>query len=337
MKKVSIVFMALMFGLSLTTGCGKGGEEASKPKKPAAVPLPSAVVIGTGVHTGIDYLAGESIAKIVNQKKDDYGIECVVKETDGPVANINAVLAGGMPFGIALSDQQYQAVNGLADWAGKGPGKDLRAVFSLNTESVTLVAAIDAGIKSILDLKGKRVDIGVPGSENRQYAVDALETVGIDFNTDLNATGVKAAEASKLLQDGRIDAFFDTVDQPSEVIKAATMGGRKVRIAEITGIDKLLEKDPYYVKSVIPIAAYPGAVTTRNVSSFGVKITLVTSDKVAEETVYDVTKEVFENLDTLKSLNPAFASLTRKSMLEGLSAPLHPGALKYFKEAGLVK
>jgi TRAP transporter TAXI family solute receptor len=295
------------------------------------------VTIGTGGITGVYYPTGGAIAKMVNKKKKEYGIRATVESTGGSVFNVNAVMNGDLEFGIVQSDRQYQAVKGLAEWKDKGPQKDLRAVFSIHPESVTLVAAVDAGIKDIKDLKGKKVNIGNPGSGQRQNAIDALEAVGINYEKDLKAEGVKASEAPGLLQDGRIDAFFYTVGHPSGAIKEATSGARKVRFASITDVDKLLAKYPYYAKSVIPVKLYPGADNDADVPTFGVKATLVTSAKVPDEVVYAITKEVFENFDEFKKLHPAYSTLTRESMLEGLSAPIHPGAMKYYKEAGLMK
>ncbi len=295
------------------------------------------VTIGTGGITGVYYPTGGAIAKIVNKKRKVYGIRVTVESTGGSVFNVNAVMAGDLEFGIVQSDRQYQAWHGLAEWKDKGPQKDLRSVFSIHPESVTLVAADDAGIKTIQDLKGKRVNIGNPGSGQRQNAIDALENAGINYKTDLKAESVKAAEAPGLLQDGRIDAFFYTVGHPSGAIKEATAGKRKVHFVPITGLDKLLKKYPYYAKAVIPIKFYPNATNKEDVPTFGVKATFVTSIKVPEKVVYAITKEVFENFETFKKLHPAYEVLTKKSMLEGLTAPLHPGAIKYYKEAGLMK
>jgi TRAP transporter TAXI family solute receptor len=139
-----------------------------------------------------------------------------------------------------------------------------------------------------------------------------------------------------LLQDGRIDAFFYTVGHPSGAIKEATAGRRKVHFVPITGVNKLLKKYPYYAKAHIPIKLYPGATNTKDVSTFGVKATFVTSAKVPDRVVYAVTKEVFDNFEAFKKLHPAYQVLTKKNMLEGMSAPIHPGAMKYYKEAGLM-
>ncbi len=297
------------------------------------------VTIGTGGITGVYYPTGGAIAKMVNKKKKEYGIRATVESTGGSVFNVNAVMNGDLEFGIVQSDRQYQAWHGLAEWKDKGPQKDLRSVFSIHPESVTLVAAVDSGIKTIKDLKGKKVNIGNPGSGQRQNAIDALTAVGIDYKKDLQAENVKASEAPGLLQDGRIDAFFYTVGHPSGAIKEATSGARKVRFVSITGpeIDKMLAKFPYYAKSVIPVEMYPGAQNDKDIPTVGVKATLVTSAKVPDEIVYAITKEVFDNFDDFKKLHPAYSTLTKQSMLEGLSAPIHPGAMKYYKEAGLMK
>ena len=294
------------------------------------------VTIGTGGITGVYYPTGGAIARIVNKKRKVYGIRCTVESTGGSVFNVNAVMAGDLEFGVVQSDRQFQAMKGMAEWKDKGPQKDLRAVFTIHPESITLVAADDAGIKSINDLRGKRVNIGNPGSGQRQNSIDGLMNAGINYDKDLKAEGVKAAEAPGLLQDGRIDAFFYTVGHPSGAIKEATAGRRKVHFVPITGVSKLLKKFPYYAKAMIPIKLYPGATNTKDVSTFGVKATFVTSAKVPDRVVYAVTKEVFDNFEAFKKLHPAYQVLTKKNMLEGMSAPIHPGAMKYYKEAGLM-
>ena len=294
------------------------------------------VTIGTGGITGVYYPTGGAIAKMVNAKRDDYGIRATVESTGGSVFNINAVLSGDLEFGIAQSDRQYQAFKGLAEWEKKGPQKDLRAVFSIHPELVTLLAAVDAGINKLEDLKGKRVNICNPGSGARGNAIDALETVGFDYQKDIVAESVKAAEAPSLLQDGQIDALFYTVGHPSGAFKEATSGVRKVKFVPITSAKELIERSPFYAESYIPAGMYPNAVNTDDTATFGVKATLITSAKVPDEVVYAITKEVFENFESFKNLHPAYSVLTKESMLKGLSAPLHPGAMKYFKEAGLM-
>ena len=319
------IALAIILGLSPTLflSCSKGTA--------------TFVTVGTGGITGVYYPTGNAIAKFVNEKRNIYNIQCTVESTAGSVYNVNAVMSGDLDFGIVQSDRQYQASKGLAEWSDKGPQKDLRAVFSIHPESVTLLAAEKANVYTIKDLNGKRVNIGNPGSGQRQNALDALAAAGLDYEADLYAENVKAAEAPGLLQDERIDAFFYTVGHPSGAIKEATAGATKVRFVEILDVDPLLSQYPYYAKSIIPIKHYPGALNETDIHTFGVKATFVTSALVSDDIVYAFTKEVFENLDAFKTLHPAYDVLTKENMLEGLSAPIHPGALKYYKEVGLIK
>ena len=293
--------------------------------------------IGTGGVTGVYYPTGGAISRIVNVKKNEYNMRITVESTGGSVYNVNAIMAGDLDFGIVQSDRQYQAISGLAEWKEKGKQQDLRAVFSIHPESVTLLAGDDAGIKTIKDLKGKHVNIGNPGSGQRQNAIDALTSVGINYKVDIKAEGLKAAEAPGVLLDGRIDAFFYTVGHPSGAFKEATAGTRKVNFVSIMLPDSFYMKFPYYARSIVPISFYPNAVNQKDVPSFGVKATFVTHSRLPEEDVYHVVKEIFENFESFKKLHPAYSILTKEGMLKGLSAPLHKGAQKYYKETGLIK
>jgi hypothetical protein len=326
MKKGIVLSIALLFAVVMIMGTAPTTAQAKV----------KFVTIGTGGITGVYYPTGGAIAKMVNKKRSEYGIRATVESTGGSVFNINAIMAGDLEFGVAQSDRQYQAIEGIADWKDKGPQKDLRAVFSIHPESVDLIAAVDANINSLADLKGKRVNIGNVGSGYRKNAIDALVANGLDFEKDFHAENLKAAEAPGLIQDGRIDAAFYTVGHPSGYYKEATSGVRKVKFVPITNIDSVLAKYPYYAKSATLMKNYPGAVNDEEaVPTFGVKATFVTSAKVPDDVVYAITKEVFDNFEAFKKLHPAYEGLTKEGMLTGLSAPLHPGALKYYKEAGL--
>jgi len=323
--------LAALTLVAAAAGCGKRGDGSGT----KAAGRPRFVTIGTGGLTGVYYPTGGAIAQMMDKKRAEYGLRCTVESTGGSVFNINAVLTGDLDFGIAQSDRQYQAMKGLAEWKKRGPQSELRAVFAIHPEAVTLVAAADAGIRTVSDLRGKRVNIGDPGSGNRQNAIDALSCAGLDYRTDIKAESVKSSEAPGLLQDNRLAAFFYTVGHPSGAIKEATSGARKVRIVPITNTEALMERSPFYARATILKAHYPNAVNEGDIATFGVKATLVTSASVPENVVYAVTKEVFENLEEFKTLHPAYAGLTAQSMLEGLTAPIHPGAAKYFAEAGL--
>jgi TRAP transporter TAXI family solute receptor len=301
---------------------------------------PIFVTIGSGDFSGVYFPTGLAIARAVNRDRRQLGIRATVESTRGSVFNVNAVVAGYLEFGLVQSDKQYHAFNGLEEWAQKGPQKDLRAVFSLHHETVSLVASVDSGIETIADLEGKRVNLGNPGSGQYRNAIDALTAAGIDPESDIEAQRAVAAVAPDLLQDGRIDAFFCTLGHPSETLVKATSGARKVRFISIDGpgIDDMLASKAYYTRAAIPVAGfYPGAEGPGEVKSFGVTATLCTSSKVPDIVVYKITKEVFENLEDFKQQHPALADLTPQRMLTGLTAPLHPGALMYFRQAGLMK
>lgn len=297
------------------------------------------ITIGGGDVSGVYFPTGLIIAKMLNAKRNEYGIRATVESTTGATFNLNAILAGYLDFGLTQSDKQYQAVNGLAEWAAKGPQHDLRAVFSIHHETVTLVAAVDAGIRAIADLKGKRVSTGNPGSSQHRIVMDALEATGLDPQRDFSELRVMASDAPTLLQDNLIDAYFFTVGHPSESIKRGLSGERKARIVPISGptIDKLVAENNFYISSNIPAKQfYPDAGDQADVATFGVIATLCTSSTVPSDVVYAFTKEVFDNFEMFRQQHPAFYHLTRAGMLEGLSAPLHPGALRYFKETGLI-
>ncbi len=296
------------------------------------------VTIGTGGITGVYYPTGGAIAKIINAKRSTYHVRASVESTGGSKFNINAIATGDLDFGVAQADTQYMAYFGKEAWEGK-PIKKLRAVFALAPEAVTFVAAEDSGIRSIRDVKGKIVNIGDPGSGQYINSQDIFKTVGIVPDKDFKAEKIKPADAPRILQDGRIDAFFFTVGHPNGNIKEATAGKRSCRIVPITGLDKLLKDAPYYSMTTIDMTQYPDATNSKDgkVETLGMLATLVTSSDVPDDVVYAITKEVMENLDAFKKLHPALGNLTKKSMLEGLTAPIHNGAMRYYKEAGLIK
>ncbi|MGD8786341.1 MAG: TAXI family TRAP transporter solute-binding subunit [Phycisphaerales bacterium] len=297
------------------------------------------VTIGTGGVTGIYYPAGVAISRMVNRKFSQYKIKATVESTSGSVFNVNAVLNSDLVFGVVQSDRQYQAYNGLAEWSKAGKQTDLRSVFSIHPESITLIASDKSGIRNAKDLKGKRINLGNPGSGYLQNSRDVLKAIGLAENRDISAEYVKAVEAPGFLQDGRIDAFFYTVGHPNSNIKEATSGRIKVFIVPIEGpdIDEMLQKYSYYAESKIARSFYPYALNTEDIKTIGVKATFVTSKNTDDDIVYAITKEVFGSFEDFKSLHPAYEVLTKQDMLKGLSAPIHKGALKYYKEVGLDK
>ena len=326
MKKALICGVALLFVFSLFSLPAASVQAKT-----------TYVTIGTGGVTGVYYPTGGAIGKIVNKKRKQYGLRVTVESTGGSAFNVNAIMAGDLELGIVQSDRQYQAWEGQKEWKEAGPQKDLRAICSFHPETIILVAADDSGINKFEDIKGKQISIGNMGSGFRGNAIDALEAYGINWETDIRAESLKAAEQAKMLQDGRLDAFFYTVGNPNGSIKEATSGKRKVHFVAIDGpgIDKLIAKWPYYAKAYVPKSMYEMATNPGDVDTFAVKATFCTSAKVPDHVIYAITKEIFDNLEEFKKLHPAYAVLTKENMLQALSAPIHPGAMKYYKEAGL--
>jgi TRAP transporter TAXI family solute receptor len=295
------------------------------------------VTIGTGGVTGVYYPTGGSICRLVNKGKKEHGVRCSVESTGGSVYNINTIRAGELEMGVAQSDWQFHAYNGTSKFKEKGPFKDLRAVFSVHGEPFTLVARADSGIKSFDDLKGKRVNIGNPGSGQRGTMDIVMAAKGMKKSDLKLASELKGSEQSKALCDNKIDAMIYVVGHPAGAIKEATTTCDSV-LVDVTGpvIDKLVAENPYYKYTTVPAGMYKG--TDKDIKTFGVAATFVTSAKVPEKVVYAVVKSVFENFDAFKKLHPAFANLTKEDMVNnGNSAPLHAGAVKYYKEAGLLK
>jgi hypothetical protein len=295
------------------------------------------VTIGTGGVTGVYYPTGGSICRLVNKDKKEHGIRCTVESTGGSVYNINNIKAGELEMGVAQSDWQYHAYNGTSKFEKQGAYKDLRAVFSLHGEPFTILARKDANIKEFNDIKGKRVNIGNPGSGNRGTMEMVMKAKGWTKDDFKLASELKAAEQAKALCDNKIDVMIYVVGHPSSAIKEATTtcDANLVNVKD-KDIDKIVAENDYYKYSTIAGGTYEG--NPDEATTFGVAATLVTSAKVPEKVVYTLVKAVFENFEAFKKLHPAFANLKKEEMVkEGLSAPLHRGALKYYKEAGLIK
>ncbi|WP_371225759.1 TAXI family TRAP transporter solute-binding subunit [Roseovarius sp. 2305UL8-3] len=295
------------------------------------------ITIGTGGVTGVYYPTGGAICRLVNKGRKDHGIRCSVESTGGSVYNINTIREGELEFGVAQSDWQYHAYNGSSKFEEAGPFEGLRAVFSVHPEPFTVVARADAGISSFEDLKGKRVNIGNPGSGQRGTMDVVLEAMGWTVGDFALASELKAAEQSAALCDNQIDAMIYTVGHPSGSIQEASTACDSV-LVNVTGeaIDGLIENNSFYRTATIPGGMYRGS--DNETTTFGVGATFVTSDAVSEDAVYAVVAAVFDNFDDFKKLHPAFANLKAEEMATaGLSAPLHPGAAKYYKEKGWIE
>lgn len=290
------------------------------------------VTIGTGGQTGVYYVAGQSICKFVNRNAQN--IKCNAPASGGGVANVNGLRSGEFNFGIMQSDHQYKAMEGLEPFKQNGAMQNLRAVMSLQSEVFTVLARADARIKSFDDLKGKRVNIGNPGSGQRDTMEEIMRVKGWNKSAFALASELKPAEQASALSDNNIDAMTYFVGHPNGAIQEATTTVNAV-LVPVTGpeIDKLLEDKPYYSKATIP-----GGLYTNNdqpTESIGGKAVLSTTAETDAEVVYQLVKSVFDNIERFQRLHPAFKDLKPEEMIEvGLTAPLHEGAKRYYQERG---
>ncbi len=295
------------------------------------------ISIGTGGVTGVYYPAGGAICRLVNKGRKEHGIRCSAESTGGSVYNINTIRAGELDFGVTQSDWQYHALNGTSKFEEAGPFKKLRAMFSLHPEPFTLVVRADSGIESFDGLKGKRVNIGNPGSGLRATTELVMDAMKMSMDDFALAAELKGSEMAQALCDNKIDAMIYVVGHPAAAITEAA-NTCDVKLVNVRGkaIDKLVGDNPFYRITKIKGGTYKGS--DDDISTFGVGATFVTSADVPDEVAYTVTKAVFDNFDDFKKLHPAFANLKEEEMIaDSLSAPLHPGAEKYYKERGWIE
>lgn len=294
------------------------------------------ISIGTGGVTGVYYPTGGAICRLVNRDRKEHGIRCAVESTGGSVYNINTIKAGELEFGVAQSDWQYHAYNGTSQFEGDAAFPELRAMFSVHPEPFTLLVRGDSGITSFEGLKGKRVNVGNPGSGQRATMEVVMGAFGMTMDDFALATEYKGSEMAKQICDNNIDAMIYTIGHPAAAISEAT-ATCDVKLIDVAGapIEKLVADNPYYRVATIPAGMYEG--TDVDVTTFGVGATFVTSANVPDEVAYVVAKAVMSNLDDFRGLHPAFANLDASEMVnDGLSAPLHPGAERAYKELGLI-
>ena len=294
------------------------------------------VTIGTGGVTGVYYAAGGAICRLVNKDRKAHNIRCSVESTGGSVFNVNTIKAGELDMGMSQSDVQFNATKGLNQFKDGAFG-DLRAVFSIHPEPFTVLARKEANIKSFADFKGKKFNVGNPGSGTRSSMEELLAAMGWKLGDFALASELKADEHGPALCDGKIDGFFYGVGHPSANIQdpTTTCGAKLVSLTG-AAVDGLVKSKPYYAYASIPAGLYPN--NAAETKTYGVLATLVSSAKVPTDMVYAVVKATFENFDEFMKLHPALAILKPEAMIkDGLSAPLHEGALKYYKEKGWIK
>ena len=320
MKKLTILAAALALGATLIS--------------PTAMAEQKFVTIGTGGVTGVYYVAGGAICRLMNKERAKHGIRCSVESTGGSVYNVNAIKAGELDFGVSQSDVQYNSVKGLEQFKEGGANSDLRAVFSVFAEPLTVLSRKEASVKKFEDFKGKRFNVGNPGSGTRATIDMLMPGMGMKTGDFALTSELKPDEHGAALCDNKIDGFAYVVGSPAANIQdpTTTCGAKLV---PITGpaVDKLVKDYPYFAVATIPGGIYPS--NPDPIKTFGVVASFVSSSKVPADVVYAMVSAVFDNFDEFKKLQPALANLDPKDMIKnGLSAPLHEGAVKYYKEKG---
>jgi TRAP transporter TAXI family solute receptor len=295
------------------------------------------VTIGTGGVTGVYYAAGGAICRLVNKDRAKHNIRCSVESTGGSVFNVNTIKAGELDLGFSQSDVQYNALKGESQFKAAGAYGDLRALFSVHPEPFTVVARKELNAKTLADLKGRRFNVGNPGSGTRASMEELMSAIGWKMGDFSLASELKADEHGPALCDGKIDGFFYGVGHPSANIQDPTTScGAK--LLSITGpaVDQLVASRPFYARVTIPGGLYPN--NPDPAQTYGVLATVVASSKTSADSVYQVVKAVFDNFEEFKKLHPALAHLKPENMIkDGLSAPLHDGAVRYYKEKGWIK
>jgi TRAP transporter TAXI family solute receptor len=295
------------------------------------------ITIGTGGVTGVYYAVGGAICRLMNKDRVKTGIRCSVESTGGSAFNINTIRGGELDFGMVQSDVHYNAFKGEANFKQGGAYGDLRSVYSVHPEPFTVLARKESGVAKFEDFKGKRFNVGNPGSGTRLSMEELLAAMGWKLSDFSLASELKADEHGPALCDNKIDGFYYGVGHPSANIQdPTTTCGAKLIPLTGAAVDKLVAAHPYYAKASIPGGMYSN--NPNPTQTYGVLSTLVTSAKVPDDVVYNLVKATFDNFDEFKKLHPAFANLDPAAMVkDGLSAPLHPGAEKFYKEKGWIK
>lgn len=292
------------------------------------------ITIGTGGVTGVYYPTGGAICRLVNKDRKSHGIRCSVESTGGSVYNTRTIRQGELDFGVVQSDVQADALAGTGKFEDDGAYPQLRAIFSIHPEPMHLMARADSGISAVGDMKGKKVNIANPGSGTRVLAETLMKYSGLSPDDFALAAELKSSEQAAALCDGKLDASIWAAGLPNGSSQEAT-STCDIRLIPLSGapIEKLLDENKAYAAATIPGGMYPG--NPNDIPSWGPKATFVTAAGTSDDVVYALVSAVFENFDSFRKLHPAFALLEEKEMIkDGLSAPLHPGAVKYYKERG---
>ena len=287
------------------------------------------MTMGTGGTSGTYYAFGGILG---SQIKDASGINVNVVSTDGSKANILGIDAGNYQLGTVQSDVMAYAWAGSRSFESEGALKSFRVVGGLYAEAVQLVT-LNPDIKSVADLKGKKVSIGAAGSGVYFNAIDVLNAAGLTEN-DIVAQYQSFGDSADNLKDGKIDAAFIVAGPPTPAI-SELFTTKTAYLVPIDGaVAEKLQKDcPYYTVHTIPAGTYTGQ--SADVKTVTVKATLIVSASASEDEVYDLTKAIFDNIPAITAAHAKGSELSLENATSGMTAPFHAGAAKYFAEKGV--
>ncbi len=298
------------------------------------------LLIGVGSGAKVHANVGRAICRQVQQANEEitcetFGIEG--RDAAEPLAVLSSIRTGAIEFGLVTSDWQNYAVQ------GSGPVEfmdvkfdNLRSLFSLQSEAFTLIARRDSGIDSLDDLAGKRVNIGNPGSRQRAIMDMVMKAKGWTRDSFQLVDELNASEQPLALCHNRVQAMVLTVAHPNALL-AKTLKLCDAKVVEVTGaeIEKLISDNLSFSNTDVPSGAYEAM--GKSVRTFGLTVTAVSSTDIDEDLMYRVTRSLFDDLDGFKRLHPALGKLQADRMMtDGLSAPLHLGAQRYYRERGMM-
>ena len=293
------------------------------------------ILIGTGSKSGVYFQVGRSICHLLNRHAE--GVLCKPLETAGSVSNLANVEGGALEVGIVQSDIQHHAVHRSGPYQFVDiPHDNLRALFSLYVEPFNLVVRNDSGILSIDDLKGRRINIGNSGSGHRETMEVVMQAKGWDADDFQLVTELPASQQTISLCHNRIQAMVYTAGHPNRSV-AHAIKLCDAMLVDVSGkeIDRLVSENPFYQYTLISPGLYSGV--DKPIKTFGTLATVVSSSDIDDALIYTLVRTVFDNLDRFKRMHKAFNDLDRDAMIsQGLAAPLHPGAERYYREMGWI-
>lgn len=295
------------------------------------------ITIGTGGVTGVYYPAGGAICRLVNKGRRHHGIRCSVESTGGSIDNLIAVRSGEIAVAVAQSDWQHHAYKGTDFFSKIGKMEDLRSLFSLHSEPFTVIVRRDSGIKTLDGLKGHIVNIGNPGSGMRATMDFIMKQKNWEPEDFKKLTELKISDQAQALCAGQIDAMIYAAGHPNGAVQEVTTSCDTVILSiKDTDIDNMVRDYPYYAYTTIPGGMYAG--NDQDITTIGVKATFVAMADLDEEIAYQLVKSVFDNFDNFRRLHPVFSILDKENMvLEGNTAPIHKGALRYYREKEMLQ